>query len=314
MTSLLPSFGRVEDVAVREAFAHEAFNLTPWLAHNLDRLSDEIGIKLDLEGTEVKVGGFAADILARDVVQDRLVLVENQLETSDHTHLGQIMTYLAGLDASIMIWIAPSFREPHLAAIHWLNRHTDDSFAFFAVRLRVVRIGASEMAPLFEAVEKPNDWERQVQNVVRVRDGLSEIGQRRLAFWTHLVERHPQGGFRKSALTAYDLPLAHDALELLLFVAKDEVGIRMRARRGASAESVENFVSTHRAHLAELLGDAVSPDSPLPALTLSIDTLDEGNLDTAVDWLAEQASRFRAAIAELVENGSSEISTTEAAE
>ena len=151
---------------MREAFAHEAHVLTPWLAANLDRISDAIGVPLEDADTEVAVEGFAADILAHDPANGRKVLIENQLEASDHTHLGQIMTYLAGLEASVMVWIAPAFREPHLAAIRWLNEHTVEPFAFFAVRLRVVRIGQSELAPLFEVVERPNDWERAVHRAV----------------------------------------------------------------------------------------------------------------------------------------------------
>ena len=155
---------------MREAFAHEAHVLTPWLAANLDRISDAVGVPLEDADTEVAVEGFAADILAHDPANGRKVLIENQLEASDHTHLGQIMTYLAGLEASVMVWIAPTFREPHLAAIRWLNEHTVEPFAFFALRLRVVRIGESVPAPLFEVIERPNGWERAVQRNVAATD------------------------------------------------------------------------------------------------------------------------------------------------
>ena len=96
-------------------------------------------------------------------MDDSVILIENQLEQTDHTHLGQIMTYLAGLDAKTVVWIAPSFREPHLSAIRWLNEHTADGFSFFALKARVVRIGDSPFAPMFEVVEQPNLWDRQIE-------------------------------------------------------------------------------------------------------------------------------------------------------
>jgi hypothetical protein len=145
-------FDRLVDLPLREAWKHEAHEFTPWLAQNIDHLSEAIGVPLELTGTEVAVETFSADILARNPMNDSIVLIENQLEMTDHTHLGQIMTYVAGLEAQTVIWIAPSFREPHLSAIRWLNEHTADGFAFFAIKARVVRIGDSPFAPIFEVV------------------------------------------------------------------------------------------------------------------------------------------------------------------
>lgn len=159
-------FGRLVDLPLREAWKHEAQQFTPWLADNIDHLSDAIGMPLELTGTEVAVETFSADILARNPMDDSIVLIENQLETTDHTHLGQIMTYLAGLEAQTVVWIAPAFREPHLSAIRWLNEHTADGFSFFAVKARVVRIGDSPYAPIFEVVEKPDNWMRKLQTEV----------------------------------------------------------------------------------------------------------------------------------------------------
>lgn len=156
-------FDRLVDLPLRDAWKHEAQEFTPWLAQNIDHLSEAIGVPLELTGTEVAVETFSADILARDRRDDSLILIENQLEKTDHTHLGQIMTYLAGLEAQTVIWIAPSFREPHLSAIRWLNEHTADGFSFFAVKVRVVRIGDSPFAPIFEVIEKPDNWLRQLQ-------------------------------------------------------------------------------------------------------------------------------------------------------
>lgn len=140
-------------VDLRLAWAHEANDFTPWLASNLDRLRAAVGIDLVLEGTEVTVGPFSADILATDALTNERVLIENQLEQADHAHLGQILTYLAGLDARSVIWIAKAFRDEHLSAVRWLNNNTMDDFSFFAVEVSAVRIGDSPVAPLFSVVE-----------------------------------------------------------------------------------------------------------------------------------------------------------------
>ena len=146
-----PLIGTITDVDIRQAWAHEAHTFTPWLAANLDVLSRVIGVPMELEGTEVSVERFSADILARNTLDDSLVLIENQLTGSDHSHLGQLMTYLAGLDAKTVVWVATDFRDAHLSAVNWLNEHTALDFAFFAVTVRVIRIGDSPLAPVFEA-------------------------------------------------------------------------------------------------------------------------------------------------------------------
>lgn len=180
------AFGRLVELPLREAWKHEALEFTPWLAENIGHLSESIGMSLELTGQEVRVETFAADILARNRLDDSIVLIENQLEPSDHTHLGQIMTYLAGLDAKSVVWIAPGFREPHLSAIRWLNENTADGFSFFAVKARVVRIGESPFAPTFEVVERPNLWERQLEQYATGH--LSTI---RKEYWKRFVNLLP---------------------------------------------------------------------------------------------------------------------------
>lgn len=115
----MTEIGQLVDVRPRSAWQHEAHDFTPWLAENLDQLGAAIGLVIEPEGTEIAVGAFSADLLARDV-SGRRVLVENQLETTDHGHLGQIMTYLSGLEAEIVVWIATEFRDQHVSALDWL--------------------------------------------------------------------------------------------------------------------------------------------------------------------------------------------------
>ena len=148
-------FGELKNVSLRDVWGHEANDFTPWLAENMERLSKAIGVPMELEGTEVEVEQFLADIVARNPSDDSRVLIENQLEGSDHTHLGQILTYLAGVQARTVVWIARNFHDSHRSAIRWLNDHTEEPFAFFAVRVRVVQIADSPLVPLFEVLERP---------------------------------------------------------------------------------------------------------------------------------------------------------------
>ena len=184
MTSVV-SLGRLERVELRSAWPHEAGNFTPWLAQqeNLDLLGDALGMELAFEAAEKPVENFSADILAKDVATERWVLIENQLEQTDHSHLGQILTYAAGLDASTIIWIAKEFREPHRAAIDYLNHISGSEFNFFAVQIELFRIGESALAPRFNVLAKPNDWSREVLASASNRAAQSERSLQWREYW-----------------------------------------------------------------------------------------------------------------------------------
>jgi len=144
---------------------------------------------LELEAQETSVGPFRADILCRDTgSDDSMVLIENQLETTDHKHLGQLMTYAAGLHAVTIVWIAAKFTDEHRASMNWLNDVTDDSFRFFGLEVELWRIGDSPAAPKFNVVAKPNDWSRSVSKAARqIEEGeLSETKALYLRYWASL--------------------------------------------------------------------------------------------------------------------------------
>ncbi|KRD41302.1 hypothetical protein ASE38_16955 [Cellulomonas sp. Root930] len=155
--------GRLERVPLRDVWPHEAHALTPWLLANADVLADVLGMDLELSAAEHPVGQFSLDLVGVVRGTDEVVIVENQLEPSDHTHLGQILTYAGGTDASHIVWVAPRFRDEHRAALEWLNARTDTQTRFFAVQIDAVRIGTSLPAPLMELVVRPNDWEKTVK-------------------------------------------------------------------------------------------------------------------------------------------------------
>lgn len=162
-------FGRLDKVAVREGWLREDSDFTPWLAKpdNLASLGAEIGIPLELVEIESGVGQYYADILAKHADSDEMVVIENQFGSTNHSHLGQLLTYASGVGsegagAKTIIWIAEQFNEPHRAALDWLNKSTEPGIRFFGVEIELWRIGDSPFAPKFSVVSRPNDWQKKV--------------------------------------------------------------------------------------------------------------------------------------------------------
>jgi hypothetical protein len=179
--------GRLEYVDPREYWKHEARDFTPWLRDNIDGLATTLGIELDpAVESEVGVGPFSADIVARDLATNSIVLVENQLEPTDHSHLGQLVTYASGLGASQVVWIARTFRDEHRQALIWLNERTTEDLRFFGIEIELVKIGESAMAPNFRVVVEPNEWQKTGARIKS--QTVSDRGQLYYAFWQKLIE------------------------------------------------------------------------------------------------------------------------------
>lgn len=186
----MTDLSRLTPVPLRDIWTSEATDFTPWLARddNLALLGDTLGFDLELEAVERNVGPFRADILCKDTVRDRWVLIENQLERTDHTHLGQLITYAAGLDAVTIVWIAARVAEEHRAAVDWLNEITDTDVRFFVLEVELWRIGDSPAAPKFNIVSQPNDWARITSRAGTVIGNAnhSPLKGQQLEYWTEL--------------------------------------------------------------------------------------------------------------------------------
>ena len=178
---------KIERVELREVWPDEAADFTPWLAENLSQLGEALGLDLDIRGTEVPVGSYSLDILANDIGSDRPVIVENQLEKTDHTHLGQILTYAAGHDAETIVWIAKGFSDEHRAALDYLNGRTGEDTKFFGVVVEVLKIDNSRPAVNFDLVATPNEWRKESVSKTR-GGGTSERSERYRAFLQPLVD------------------------------------------------------------------------------------------------------------------------------
>lgn len=181
--------GKLKEIDIRNVWQHEQYDFSKWLAseENINELGDTLNLSLTEVETEKFVGNYRCDILCRDEITGKVVLIENQLESTNHDHLGKIITYASGLDASVVVWIVATAREEHASAIEWLNKHTDDDLSFFLVEVHAYKIGDSCPAPQFKIIEQPNDFAKSVKAISKKSD-ISETEAKRLEFWTQLNE------------------------------------------------------------------------------------------------------------------------------
>lgn len=184
---------RLRQIPVRDVWKYEDRDFTTWLLENADVLAEVLGMELELTKAEHQVGEFRLDLIGQTPGAQGIVIVENQLEQTDHSHLGQLLTYAGGTNPSTIVWCAPSFRDDHRAALDWLNEHTDEDTRFFGVEISAVQIDSSRPAPLFRLVAQPNNWSKQVH--VDQSKGSSEKNALYTEFWTDLLAelrtRHP---------------------------------------------------------------------------------------------------------------------------
>lgn len=181
--------GKLQEIDIREVWKHEQYDFSKWLAgdENIQELGDTLNLSLTDVETEKFVGNYRCDILCKDELTGKVVLIENQLESTNHDHLGKIITYASGLDASVVVWIVASARQEHASAIEWLNKHTDDDLSFFLVEVHAYKIGDSDPAPQFKIIEQPNDFAKSVKAISKNSD-LNDSERNRLEFWTQLNE------------------------------------------------------------------------------------------------------------------------------
>jgi hypothetical protein len=183
----MATLGKLRRVDPRIVWKHEAHNFTPWLAENIDALGEALGLDLEVIEREANVGDFLVDIRARDLGRNRDVVIENQLEATNHTHLGQLITYAAGIEASVVIWISPEFREEHRQALDWLNRGDGATTEYFGVVIELLQVDDSKPAVNFRLVSAPNNWSRQSKRAAD-GEGASEKGEAYRKFFQVLID------------------------------------------------------------------------------------------------------------------------------
>lgn len=304
----MDGFGRLERVDLRDGWKTEAQDFTPWLAQpqNLVLLGDTLGLELELEAQERSVGPFRADILCKDTANGSWVLIENQLERTDHGHLGQLITYAAGLQAVTIVWIAARFADEHRAACDWLNEMTTEDVRIFALEVELWRIGASPVAPKFNIVSQPNDWARQVSSGKKsIEDGeLSETRATQLRYWNGVETRireakGPVNAVKAQAGSWVSHSIGRTGVNPNLAMSRPEKLVRIEIYlTGFHATSDYAQIEARRDDIEQKLGQTLSWQ-PLPgkkdariALQLAgLDPFDEADWDRQHIWLADNVQR-----------------------
>ena len=239
--------GRLTEVNVRELWPHEQYDFSNWLAkdENIELLGETVGLTLTEVDKEVYVCAYRCDLVAKDETTGIKVIIENQLESSDNNHLGQIITYASGLDASVIIWIVKEAREEHKSAIEWLNNNTNKDLGFFLIELHAYKTGDSLAAPKFEIVEKPNNFIKNSKN----NTGSGEMNKsqsERLEFWNKfnevIIERGKPFNVRKATTDHwYDVALGTSEAHISISLVNKE-----------SCITVEVYVSDNKKFFDEL--------------------------------------------------------------
>ena len=184
--SIMKKLGKLQEIDdVRTIWPNEAKDFTPWLSkeENIAILAEELGIDITVSETESAIGDFAVDIFGVETGTERKVIIENQLEETDHDHLGKLLTYAAGKSANVIVWIVRKARDEHRAALQWLNNHTDDDIGFFLCEIKAYTIGDSAPAPKFELIEAPNDWIRDNRAGADYSDAEKKRREKRREYW-----------------------------------------------------------------------------------------------------------------------------------
>ncbi len=284
--------GKLARVDLREVWPNEAGDFTPWLAReeNLESLGDALGMEIELEATEKKAGPYSTDILCKS--EDGNIVIENQLETTNHDHLGKLLTYAAHFNAHTLVWVAKEFTDQHRAAIDWLNENSTQGTRYFGLEIEVWRIGESEPAPKFNIVARPNDW-------TRARKALTKDQQLRVEFWTgfraHLAANATRVESTSDAKGGGPVPWmrpCHVAvpgfnLVAATFVKKKEIRATLRIRKGAKTDGYFSQLEAQRDRIEQEIGRELIWEKPTIYLRQDGDLYDEDAWSQQYAWLLD---------------------------
>lgn len=295
--------GKIKRVTdLRSVWHHEAKDFSKWLAqeNNLMQLSEAIGVDIVLEELESSVGSFNVDLYAIEEGTDRRIIIENQLEDTNHDHLGKLITYASGKGAEVIVWIVKRARDEHRQAIEWLNQNTGVKIGFFLVEIELWQIDDSAIAPKFNVVERPNDWAKQMKNV----DSLSDTKQLQLNFWQQLSETIKSTEMYANEFSPrkaqpqhwYDLSVGSSSYHVGLTVntQKNRLGAEIYI-----PDDKEKFAmfKLHSKEIEEIVGSKLEWREATKAtriITLqSYNISDENQWTQAIEWLLHKAILFK---------------------
>ena len=295
--------GKIKRITdLRSIWPHEANDFTKWLAdeHNLAKLGEEIGIELELEERESSVGNFNVDLYAKEEGTGRKVIIENQLEETDHDHLGKLITYASGKGAEVVVWVVKRARDEHRQAIEWLNQHTDTDLGFFLVEIELWQIDDSAIAPKFSVIERPNDWGKQMKSVA----GLNNTEQIQLAFWQKFNDKmNASPDFTKHFKTRkaqpqnwYDVSVGSSEYHLCFTASIQKKHMSCGIYIPDNKELFHLF-EAHKAEFEAQFGKGIEWGEASKATRINIfksfDVSDQEQWTTAYAWYLENAIKFK---------------------
>ena len=296
---------KIERVELREIWPKEADDFTPWMAENLSQLGEALGLELELQERESSVGTFSLDLLVRDIGNDRPGIIENQLTATDHTHLGQILTYAAGHEAGTIVWIAKEFRDEHRAALDYLNSRTGEDTEFFGVVVEVWKIDDSRPAVKFDLVVTPNEWRKE--RVGKPEDGKTpEINEKYRTFFQPLIDTLREKGFARATKASgrnwFNTGAGFAKVEYWVEFAGSKGKVRVQVYIGREREWNKRLfdqLENHKEDIESKLGESLSwerlnhRDACRIALYRDGRIDDEYMLDDIREWAIEWMLAFR---------------------
>ena len=289
---------RLKKIDLRKAWKHEAYDFTNWLSKdgNIDLLSNEIGVGINIIEKEASVGRFNVDILAEETTTNKNIIIENQLEKTDHDHLGKLITYASGIDAEIIIWLVKNSQEEHQQAVEWLNERTNNDLNFFLAQIELWQIDDSSYAPKINVIVKPNYWSKDVKSSVDKKK-LTDTKKMQLEFWKKLKEYAEDNGYNINFRTPkplgyHDISIgtsdAHISMNINTRDDKIDVGmyIKSSALFGLFTRKKEEIESK----FGESLNWYELPDKKASRIRSfkSYSIADNENWTEAFDWMIEK--------------------------
>jgi hypothetical protein len=317
----MTQLGKLEKVDLRSVWKHEATDFSAWLSQqeNLDALGEQLGIEIEPLGTEVESGRFRIDILAKEPTTDERIIIENQLEPTNHDHLGKVITYAAGYDARYLIWIVKDVLPEHLKAIEWLNEHLDESIRCFLIRIEVWQIGDSKPAPRFEVVSVKNDWVSTLKQTTS-KSELSALQLKQLDYWEKYVDyskridpamKYYKPGARQWLNYSINDPIAHIALTLQS--QKNRLGAELYIERD---KNFFEFLKQREKELSDALHGELFWFSANVASGLRVeryvsDIFDENSLESHFEWMHEKTILLKQVLSPLAHEYKAQMENNE---
>jgi hypothetical protein len=308
--------GKIKKLDLRNIFVDEAREFTPWLVDNISILSEKIGIDITNTKKEGDVGDFSVDITAEDENTGEKIIIENQLEPTNHEHLGKLITYASGIEAKVVIWIAKQFREEHQQALEWLNENNTENISFFGIKVFALSIDDGRPAVDFEVIVEPNEWQREIKTK---SNELDERHARYLEFFSRLVNAYSEKGMLWQRLKARP--------ESWIGFGGGKAGLTINwAFKGNNRFSTEVYIDTGDKDEVKMIFDELNKycgeiDKKIPGLvwerlddrrasrialynqlSTSIKNLDEKEFITLIDWAIEEMKLFKEVFTPYIKN------------